>query len=109
MLEVNPSGKYYKKLFCLSLLDKKTYKEVSALSLRNWLKKLSTLGEDSLKSKVINPRKPKILEERKIFLKKQLDANPNTTLNHLQKQLYDIFFIESKLKYGMEALKTLKL
>ena len=88
LLEANPSGKYYKKLFCLSLLDKRTYKEVSelsALSLRNWLKKLSTLGEDSLKSKVINPRKPKILEERKIFFKKQLDVNPNTTLNHLQK------------------------
>ena len=73
LLETNPSGKYYKKLFCLSLLDKKTYKEVSelcgvsALSLRNWLKKLSALGEDSLKFKVINPRKPKILEERKIF------------------------------------------
>ena len=57
LLEANPSGKYYKKLFCLSLLDKKTYKEVSdlcgvsALSLRNWLKNLYTLGEDSLKSK----------------------------------------------------------
>ena len=100
MLEANPSGKYYKKLFCLSLLDKKTYKEVSelcgvsALSLRNWLKKLSILGEDSLKSKVI---KPKILEERKIFFKKQLDTNPNTTLNHLQKQLYDNFSLKVSL------------
>ena len=57
LLETNPSGKYYKKLFCLSVLDRKTYKEVSqlcdvsVLSLRNWLKKLSTLGEDILKIK----------------------------------------------------------
>ena len=92
LLKNNPSEKYYKKLFCLSSLDRKTYKEVSqlcdisVLNLRNCLKKLSTLGEDSLKSKVINSRKPKILEERKIFLKKQLDTNPNITLNHLQKQ-----------------------
>ena len=41
LLKSNPSGKYYKKLFCLSLLDRKTYKEVgelcsvSVLSLRN--------------------------------------------------------------------------
>ena len=111
MLESNPSGKYYKKLFCLSLLDKKTYKEVSelcgvsALSLRNWLKKLSTLGEDSLKYEVINPRKPKILEERKIFFKKQLDTNPNITLNHLQKQLYDNFSLKVSLNTVWKHLK----
>ena len=75
LLKTKPSGKYYKKLFFLSVLDRKTYKEVSqlcyisVLSLRNWLKNLSTLGENSLKSKVINPIKPKILEERKIFKK----------------------------------------
>ena len=73
LLKTKPTGKYYKKLLCLSLLDRKNYKKVSqlcgisVLSFRNWLKKLSTLGEDSLKSKVINPRKPKFLEERKIF------------------------------------------
>ena len=41
LLKTNLSGKYYKKLFCFSLLDRKTYKEVpqlcdvSVLSLRN--------------------------------------------------------------------------
>ena len=29
LLKTNPSEKYYKKLFCFSLLDRKTYKEVS--------------------------------------------------------------------------------
>ena len=113
LLKTNSTGKYYKKLFCLSLLDRKTYKEVSelcgvsVLSLRNWLKKLSTLGEDSLKSKVINPRKPKVLEEHKIFLKKQLDTNPNITLNHLQKQLYDNFSLKVSLNTIWKHLKLL--
>ena len=57
LLEANPSGKYYKKLFCLSLLDKKTYKKVSELcsvsilSLRNWLKNCLLLEKIAL-----NPR-----------------------------------------------------